>query len=52
MVAYWNQQDPALTTDVETPNTFGQNLLRRLSLAQGSEAEATGASFNNNICNY
>ena len=36
-----DQQDAALT---ETPNTFGRNLLRRLGLAQGSEAEATGSS--------
>jgi len=44
-----DQWDAALTTDVETPNTFGRNLLRRLGLAQGSEAEATGTSSNNNI---
>ena len=40
-----DQQDAALTTTyVETPNTFGHNLLRRLGLAQGSGAEATGSS--------
>jgi len=44
-----DQQDAALTTDVETPNTFGRNLLRRLGVAQGSEAEATGTSSNNII---
>ena len=43
-----DQQDAALTTGVETPNTFGRNLLRRLGLAQGSEAEATGTSSNKN----
>ena len=43
-----DQHDATLTTDVETPNTFGRNLLRRLGLAQGSEAEATGISSNNN----
>jgi len=43
-----DQQDAAMTTtDMETPNTFGCNLLRRLGLAQGSEAEATGSSSNN-----
>ena len=41
----------ALTTDVETPNTIGRNLLRRLGLAQGSEAEATSTSSNNNVNN-
>jgi len=40
-----DQQDATLTTDVETPNTFGQNLLRRLGFAQ---AEATSTSSNNN----
>jgi len=39
-----DQQDAALTTDTETANTFGCNLFRRLGLAQGSEAEATGSS--------
>jgi len=48
-VYYVDQQDAALTTDVETPNIFGRNLLRRLGLAQGSEADATGTSSNNNI---
>jgi len=44
MTAYWiDQQDATLTTiDV-------RNLLRRLGLAQGSEAEATSSSFNNNV---
>jgi len=43
-----DQHDAALTiTNVETPNTFGQNLFRRLGLAQGSEAEATSSSSNN-----
>ena len=44
-----SQHDAALTTDVETPNTFGRNLLRKLGLAQGSEAEATGTSSNYNL---
>jgi len=43
-----DQQDAELTTDVETPNTFGRNRLRRLGLAQGGEAEATGTLSNNN----
>ena len=47
-----DQQDSALTTDVETPNTFGRNLLRILGLAQGSEAEATATSSNNNVKTY
>ena len=41
--------DAALTTNVETPNIFGRNLLRRLGLAQGSEAEATGTLSNNDV---
>ena len=45
------EDDAALTTDVETPNTIGRNLLRRLGLAQGSEAEATSTSSNNNVNN-
>ena len=33
-----DQQDAALTTtEVEAPNIFAHNLLRRLGLAQGSE---------------
>ena len=39
-----DQQDAALTTtDVETPNTFGHNLLRRLGLVQGIEANAASS---------
>ena len=44
-----SQHDAALTTDVETPNTFGQNLLRKLGLAQGSETEATSTASNYNL---
>ena len=40
-----DQQDATLTANVETPNIFRYNLLRRLGLAQGSEAEATGSSL-------
>ena len=48
-----DQQDATLTTtNMEIPNTFGRNLLRRSGLAQGSEAAATGSSSNNKVINH
>jgi len=47
--AILDKQDAALTTaDVETPNTFGCNLLRGLSLAQASELKAEAIGFSSN----